>query len=211
VTTSIDWYNANGQTFFANSAYVEDLPQRLQFQAHIPPGGTVLDAGCGSGRDALAFVREGYDVTAIDGSAEMVRLSTRHTGLAVRLMSFDEIDWREAFDGVWACASLLHVPPDALPGVIGRIRRALKPGGVFFSSFKLGAGLRSANGRWFSDLEPTSLRRLLEAGALDVLTTEVTQDLRPDRKNEMWVSALARRPPAADAITAFVKAGASPR
>jgi len=197
VTTSIDWYEANGAAFFANSAFVEDLPQRRLFEALLPTRGKVLDAGCGSGRDALAFAKAGYDVTAIDGSAEMVRLSTRHTGLPVRLMAFDEIDWVEAFDGVWACASLLHVPPDALPGVIGRVRRALKPGGVFFASFKLGAGLRSANGRWFSDLEPTSLQQLLEAGALDVLKTEITEDLRPDRKNEMWVSAFARRPAAA--------------
>jgi SAM-dependent methyltransferase len=192
--SSIDWYETNGEAFFANSAHVPDLPQRLQFQRFLPTGGTVLDAGCGSGRDALAFSRAGFDVTAFDASATMVRLAAGHTGLQVRRMGFAEVAWREAFDGVWACASLLHLSAAELPHAIACLRRALKPGGVFFASFKLGEGRRFANGRWFTDLDAPESRKLLSSAGLDVLATEITEDLRPDRQGELWLSALARRP-----------------
>ena len=100
------------------------------FLDNVPAGGAVLEAGCGSGRDALVFLRAGRAVTAFDGSAEMVRRASAHTGLPVRHMTFQEMDWDSAFDGVWASASLLHVPRAELPAVMQRIVRALKPRGV---------------------------------------------------------------------------------
>jgi SAM-dependent methyltransferase len=192
--SSIDWYDANGESFFARSAHVDDLPQRSRFLTHIPDGGRVLEAGCGSGRDALAFARDGYQVTAFDGSATMVGLAKAHTGLDVMHLSFAEMAWDEVFDGVWACASLLHLPAADLPGAVSRIRRALKLGGVAFVSFKLGVDERFANGRWFTDLQPDSLAALLTAGGFDVLETEISGDLRADRRGERWASAIAKRP-----------------
>ena len=192
--SSIDWYDANGETFFARSAHVKDLPQRQRFLSHVPHGGRVLEAGCGSGRDALAFAKDGYQVTAFDGSATMVGLARAHTGLDVMHLTFAEMAWDRAFDGVWACASLLHVPAAELPGAMDRVRRALKPGGVAFVSFKLGADERFANGRWFTDLEPESLGDLLAAAEFEVLETEISGDLRTDRQGERWASTIARRP-----------------
>jgi SAM-dependent methyltransferase len=192
--SSIDWYDANGADFFARSAHVEDLPQRRRFLSHVPDGGRILEAGCGSGRDALAFVRDSYQVTAFDGSATMVALARAHTGLDVIHMNFAEMAWAQVFDGVWACASLLHVPAAELPGTLGRVRRALKPGGVAFASFKLGRQERLANGRRFTDLDPGQLSDLLATAGFEVLETEITGDLRADRQGERWASAIARRP-----------------
>jgi len=192
--SSIDWYDANGKSFFARSAHVDDLPQRLRFLAYVPDGGRVLEAGCGSGRDALAFARDGYEVTAFDGSATMVELAKAHTGLDVIHLSFAEMAWDAVFDGVWACASLLHLPTAELPDAVSRVRHALKPGGVAFISLKLGQDERFANGRWFTDLQPEALANLLTAGGFDVLETEISEDLRSDRQGERWASAIARRP-----------------
>ncbi|HZZ89617.1 MAG TPA: class I SAM-dependent methyltransferase [Caulobacteraceae bacterium] len=194
MTTSIEWYDANAATFFANSAHVRDLPQRVRFQTWLPMRGSVLDAGCGSGRDAFAFAEAGYRVTAFDGSAEMVRLARGHTGLDVLQMTFAELAGTEVFDGVWACASLLHVTRDELPAVLARVRRALKPGGVFFASFKLGPGERWVNGRRFTDFEPEPLKTVLAQAGFELLLAEITDDLRPDREGERWTSATARRP-----------------
>lgn len=191
--SSIAYYDAHGDEFFARSADVEKLPHLTRFMARMPPGGVVLEAGCGSGRDALALRQAGFAVTAFDGSATMVRLASRHTGLAVLHMTFDEMAWESAFDGVWACASLLHVAPADLPAVFGRIGCALKPGGVAFASFKLGQGRRFANGRWFTDLGLDDLAALFKAAGCDILERDVSSDLRAGREHELWAAAIARR------------------
>ena len=94
---------------------------RSKFLIHVPAGGDILDAGCGSGRDALAFHRAGYRVTAFDASPEMCRMARQYTDLPVIQMTFQEMTWRSAFDGIWACASLLHVPQVELPDVLGTL------------------------------------------------------------------------------------------
>ena len=174
---------------------------RAKFLAHVPAGGAVLDAGCGSGRDALAFKRAGYAVCAFDGSARLAAIATAETGIAVRHLPFAEMDWDAAFDGVWACASLLHVSASELPATLGAIGRALKPGGVFYSSFKQGDGVRWANGRRFTDLTATTLRRLLMQTAFEPIALWSAEDGRADHAGETWVSALARRPPGATSAT----------
>src|ERR1700710_1289192 len=107
---SISYYDRNAALFFADTAHADLSATHARFLAHVPPGGTILDAGCGAGRDALAFRTAGYAVTAIDGSAKMVELACAHSGLPVQHKRFEDIDWQDAFDGIWSCASLLHVP-----------------------------------------------------------------------------------------------------
>ena len=168
--------------------------ERARFLAYVPAAGAILDAGCGSGRDALAMSRAGYAVTAFDGSAEMARLASRHAGLPVRHMTFEQMDWDQAFDGVWACASLLHLKRAELPGAFQRILRALRPGGVFYASFKLGHEERGANGRHFTDLTGPLLSDLISNTGLAPLEVWTTADERPDHPGEDWVSAMSRRP-----------------
>jgi SAM-dependent methyltransferase len=168
---------------------------RARFLAHVPAGGAVLDAGCGSGRDALAFSQAGYAVTAFDGSAELARLASANTGLPVRHMTFAGMAWDAAFDGVWACATLLHLPLAELPAAFAGIARAMKPGGVFYASFKEGDGERFARGRHFTDLTGRRLSDLLTGADLVPLERWRSLDGRPDRDVEFWTCAIARRPP----------------
>jgi 2-polyprenyl-3-methyl-5-hydroxy-6-metoxy-1,4-benzoquinol methylase len=76
------------------------------------PGGRILDAGCGPGRDALAFAERGYELIAFDASTAMVRVARERVGsrIVVHLMRFEDLNGQSEFDGIWACASLLHVP-----------------------------------------------------------------------------------------------------
>src|ERR1700761_7847316 len=98
---SIAYYDRNGAQFFDRTAGADMSADHARFHAHVPPGGDILEAGCGSGRDAQVFTKAGYTVTAFDGSAEMVRLATAHTGLPILHKRFDEIDWHDTFDGIW--------------------------------------------------------------------------------------------------------------
>jgi SAM-dependent methyltransferase len=189
---SIDFYDANADAYFAETVDTDVGPLRDRFLKHLSPGGRILDAGCGSGRDALAFAKAGFVVTAFDGSAAMARLAARHCCGEVRHMTFAEVRWTGEFDGVWSCASLLHVPRAELPGVLARLANALRPGGVLFASFKLGTGDRVIGGRRFTDLTPQGLLDLMSQSALHVLDHWVSVDARPGREGEQWVSAIGQ-------------------
>jgi SAM-dependent methyltransferase len=122
----------------------------------LPPGGSILELGCGAGNHSSVMLADGFKVRATDGSPEMAAIASRRLGQSVDAMRFDELDAREAYDGVWASACLLHVPRDELTGILERIRRALRPDGVFYASFKIGEGDggRDSLGRYYNYPSP---------------------------------------------------------
>ena len=191
---STSYYDDNAERFFADTAFVDMSAVRARFVAALPPGGRVLDAGCGSGRDALAFRGLGFQVTAFDGSSRMVEMAQAHTGLKVLHMDFSQVAWVAAFDGIWSCASLLHVSRRELPAVMARLRDTLVPGGVWELSFKGGHGERQVEGRHFTDLDEAAARALvMEVGGLEVLASDTSGDLRPGKETEAWTNVFLRR------------------
>lgn len=191
---SIQFYEDNAEDFFQRSVEADMLPAQRTFAALLPRGGRVLDAGCGSGRDALAFREMGFDVTAIEAAPKLAALARAHTGLLVEVMTFDQVAWRDRFDGIWACASLLHVARAELPVVLERLRDALRPGGAFYMSFKYGTAERDAGTRRFTDLDEAGGAALLAAAdGLELVSMDVTGDARADRAGERWLSILCHR------------------
>jgi len=185
---TLKYYQDNAQTFFDGTVNVDMSSLYETFTEHLAPGARVLDAGCGSGRDAKAFLEMGYQVEAFDASPAMVKLAREHTGLPVQLMTFADVEWKEEFDGIWCCASLLHVPAVELPDVMRRLAAALKPGGVWYVSFKYGDGEREVDGRRFTDMDEVGLRTLLgKIAGIDVIELWMTKDKRPER-DEIWVN-----------------------
>ena len=158
---TIDYYNKHAEEFTASTFEVDMESLYQPFLAELPGGTRILDVGCGSGRDTLAFKNKGYYVDAIDYSEELVKKATRLTGIPVKLESFYEIDADEAYDGIWACASLLHCERSRLKEVIGKLLRALKPNGVLYMSFKYGNNDREKEGRQFTNLNEAQAEILL--------------------------------------------------
>jgi SAM-dependent methyltransferase len=194
MSATIRHYDENARAFFDSTRDVDMTPLYERFLPWVPAGGAILDAGCGSGRDTLAFRERGYRVTAFDASPELARLAERHTGQAVHVLRFEELEWQEAFNGIWACASLLHVPEDQLPEALHRLTRALKPCGVVYASFKYGQGERLQGGRSFTDLDEERLARILAGNPdLAILGTWTTGDKRPGREEEVWLNTLLQR------------------
>ncbi|MBM1170349.1 class I SAM-dependent methyltransferase [Microvirga arabica] len=191
---SVEFYNLNAGSFFALTVAADMSEAQNRFLCHVPKAGRILDAGCGSGRDAKAFVERGYEVEAFDASAEMVRMSSEHSGLPVRQMTFEQVDWDNHFDGIWASASLLHVPRSDLSRIIAKLRRALKPEGILYLSFKYGMDDREKDGRRFTDMNEEALQtELRRAGDLNLIEIWTSEDVRPGRTGERWLSALSRR------------------
>ncbi len=110
------------------------------FLARMEPGARILELGCGSGRDAETMIGRGFDVTPTDGAAGMAQAAAKRLGRPVKVMRFEELEAENEYDGVWASAALLHAPAAALPDMLSRVRRALKPGGTFYASYKKGVG-----------------------------------------------------------------------
>ena len=112
VTDTLAWYDQHASAFDTQTADVDLGHLYDRFLHHVRPGGRILDAGCGVGRDTIAFVDRGYEVIAFDASNEMVRRARNYIGsrATVHFMRFEDLVWRAEFDGIWACASLLHVP-----------------------------------------------------------------------------------------------------
>ncbi|UYV15091.1 class I SAM-dependent methyltransferase [Porphyrobacter sp. ULC335] len=121
------------------------------FLDQLPVGGRVLELGCGGGQDAARIAARGFAVDATDATPAMVAKANERWGVGARVMAFEELDAEAAYDGVWAHASLLHCPRAALPDVLARIHRALRPGGWHFASYKLGdQEARDTLGRFYN-------------------------------------------------------------
>lgn len=188
------YYDANAAQYARDTFGLDMAALYEPFLALVCPGGRILDAGCGSGRDALAFMRRGYRVRAIDASAEMARLAGELIGQPVGVQWFQELDDKDEFDGVWARASLLHVPRREMDGVFRRFLRALRPAGVWYMSFKFGDGEEARGGRLFTDSTEEGLRRTIERHPLlTLLRVWRTEDARPGARGTVWINALARK------------------
>lgn len=109
------------------------------FLNELAAGAAIFELGCGGGQDSEAMLARGFDVTPTDGTPEIAREAEKRLGQPVRVLLFDDLDETERFDGIWANACLLHVPRQDLPRILGRIHKALKPGGIFYASFKAGS------------------------------------------------------------------------
>lgn len=194
---TLAYYQAHAEQFFSETQGVDMSPLHQRFLEGLPAGAHILDAGCGSGRDSKAFAVLGYRVAAFDACEALATLAREHTGLAVANRSFAEVDEVAIYDGIWACASLLHLPESELPDTLQRLWRALKPGGLFYVSFKYGEGVRKHGERHFTDATESRLSQWLQnINDIESSATWITEDQRPER-NEHWLNALLRRAPVA--------------
>lgn len=185
---TLDFYDSEAERYAALTLSADVSDVRDRFIMMLPRGASVLDLGCGSGRDTFAFSRLGFEVTPVDGSRGMCAQAERYTGMKVRNLLFEDLDYEEEFDGVWAHASLLHVSSADLPQVLSLVRRSLKKGGMFFTCFKKGDFEGEREGRMYTDMTSESLRELLEDCGFSV--KEVWERTAAETGVE-WVNALS--------------------
>ncbi|SHK05381.1 Methyltransferase domain-containing protein [Anaerobranca californiensis DSM 14826] len=191
---TIEYYNKNSLEFYQNTKDVKMDQLYNFFLKYLPQNAKILDLGCGSGRDTKYFLENGYDVVAVDGSIEMVKLSTELTGKETLHMTFQQLDFQNEFNGVWACASLLHVPRGEMEGVLFKISRGLKEKGVLFASFKYGDKEEFRNGRFFNYYDEGSFRQLIDKiPYFTILETLITSDVREGREGEKWFSVILEK------------------
>ena len=188
---TLTYYNTHAKDFVQGTVAVDFHITQDRFLAQLAAGVSILDFGCGSGRDTKYFLEHGFAVEATDGSKELCKLASEYTGISVKQMLFDELEAVEKYDGIWACASILHLAWADLVVVMQKMVRAVKDGGVIYTSFKYGQFTGERNGRFFTDLDEEGLSRLLkEVGGLEVKELWITGDVRPCRGEEKWLNVL---------------------
>jgi SAM-dependent methyltransferase len=164
------------------------------FLVRLPDNASVLDFGCGIGDSAARIKAAGHDVTCIDASPEMALVARELFGLEVRQQSFDQLNENAAFDAIWASFSLLHAPKAAMPDILARIQRALRPGGLVYIGLKQGVGEhRDDFGRFYAYYEADELTDLVTAAGLAPVALDQDRTAGMSGKMEICLHITSRK------------------
>ena len=189
---TIEYYNRHAEEFISGTIQADVGQLRDRFLSYVKPQGRILDAGCGSGRDTLAFMKAGYEVAAFDASPELCRRASELLGITVECKRLEHLTGAAQYDGIWACASLLHVKKADMRDVLLRLKKLLRPEGILYASFKAGETERVKDGRFFNDMTDTACGTLFEDAGFKVLELFMSGDVREGRHGEAWVNVICQ-------------------
>lgn len=188
----MSYYKEHAKEFIENTFNCDMSEQYRFFEKYLNGKGIILDIGFGSGRDSLYFKSKGYLVYSIDPEEEFVK-HAKDLGLSnVFCMKAQEMKFDNMFDGIWACASLLHSTSSELKDAIKKCHKALKNNGIMYASFKYGDFEGERNGRYYLDLNELSFNRYLIGNKLELIDISISEDVRPN-KREKWLNILVRK------------------
>lgn len=191
---TLDYYNQNASQFVLGTISVEFNTVQDKFLELIPNGGTILDFGCGSGRDTKYFIKKGYKVDATDGSFELCKLAGKYTGIEVKQMLFSELSADNLYDGIWACSSILHLSKAELKDVFRKMVQATKVNGCIYTSFKYGDFEGYRNERYFTDFTEISFEDYIkDVSEIRIIEYWISEDVRPGRGEEKWLNLILQK------------------
>lgn len=192
---TLDYYNKNSEEYFNSTLNVDMTNTYKEFLKLVPKDGKILDLGCGSGRDSMNFMKLGYEVTAVDGSKELAKKASALLGKEVIASTFEELELKEKFHGIWACASLLHIKREDLKTVLNNLYNNLEDNGVFYMSFKYGEKeYVDDKNRYFNCFTDESIISFInENTKYNILGLYITED-KLGRVNEVkWVNLICNK------------------
>lgn len=192
---SVDYYNKYADAFYKRTIHLNVSEKIRKFLSYLPEQATILDVGCGIGRDSKFFINQGHKVIACDASDEMVRLASKELGQEVLKLYFHELNFIEKFDGIWANASLLHISYEELPDIIYKLHQALKPSGIFYASFKYGNSSRKVEERMFFDMNEDTIEPYIKGlfEPIDIWQSEDTRNNVAASPHKSWLNIICRR------------------
>ena len=194
IDKTLKYYNENAQSFASGTVSVKFTEVQDKFLEKLNPDAYILDFGCGAGRDTKYFLSRGYQIDAIDGSEQLCRIASEYTGIKVRQILFQELDEKEKYDGIWACASILHLPKKQLREVLKIMYAALKLEGWIYTSVKYGEFEGERNGRYFTDFTTDTFKDFIhDMHGLKIEEHWITGDVRPGRGEEKWLNLLLQK------------------
>lgn len=192
--TTIDYFNENAARCFADAFTITEHTNQDWFLSHVPEGGHILDFGCGSGRDTAYFREKGYEVTAVDGSAEMCRLASEYLGTPVGVLEFNGLDAEDTYDAIFASASIMHLEYKRLAEVFPKLSRALHTGGILYVSFKYGDMDGYLGKRYYTNMTEERFLELAQTvPSFEIMEMSTFGNEHPDQPDFRWLRALLRK------------------
>lgn len=191
---TIEYYNKNVEPFVSSTKDVEFNKMQNMLLKYLKKGDYILDLGCGSGRDSKAFLEKGFKVVSVDGSEKLCNIASSYIGQEVIFTTFQNFKSDIKFNGIWACASLLHLPYKDLKEVIKNLRNNLKEEGYFYLSFKYGEFEGERNGRYFTNMTEKKFRNLIkDILEYEIVEEKITSDARKGREEEKWLNIILKK------------------
>lgn len=187
-----NYYDINAKEYIENTINCDMSFHYQKFLKYLPKNGKILDVGFGSGRDMIYFKSLGYVVEGIDTSVEFVK-NIKEQGFNVKLESACELNSENEYDGIWACASLLHIKREELEQAIVKCINALKENGVLYCSFKYGDKEVEIDNRYFNYINEDIIIEIANKNNLNIVELYKTFDVRNDRKTEEWLNILIKK------------------
>ena len=174
---TIEYYNRNADAYYRNTVDAVFDRLRRKFVSYLPEHARIIDIGCGSGRDVKAFRDMGYEAVGLDASKEMARVAREQLGIDVITGDMSEWIAEEPYDGIWCCASLLHLHEEEAERFLSNLKINLKPGGVIFLSVKEGIETGyDDKGRYLRNYTEGELREKLPSAGISVVSINKTGD-----------------------------------
>jgi len=193
MTDNREYYDTHAQEYILGTVDADLSSLYHRFFTYLSPGCSILDAGCGSGRDLKYFSSLGYRCTGFDASAEMVKAAGAYSGCPVYQGTFETFNAKQTYDAIWACASLLHVRRDDLSDVFRNLSEGLTDSGILYCSFKEGSDF-IRDGRSFTCFAAEAFPTFItEVTSFSLLEQFISEDGRPGRKTEYWINAILKK------------------
>lgn len=190
-----DYYSDHYQEYHAETYRINPEPFLTPFVQQLAPGALVLDVGCASGRDLVWFKINGFKVMGFERSTGLATLARRHANCDIIVGDFGQFDFsRLNVDAILMCGSLVHVPHNRLPQVLGQILEALKPtdtssqppGAIVYLSLKEGGGSEiDQRGRKFYFWRDNTLRAIFKRMRLEVISCQ--RSVSADGQGKIWL------------------------
>lgn len=192
---TLNYYNENAKEYFETTKNLKTTEIYKEFLSMVKSSGKVLDLGCGSGRDSLYFKNAGFDVTSVDGSIELAKEAEKLINQEVIVSKFEDFKSEERFDGIWACASLLHVRRENIGEVLRNLADNLNKGSVFYLSFKYGDDeYIDERGRYFNCYKEEGFEKMVSSiKEYKVKSMYKTGDSLGGRANLTWLNIILER------------------
>ena len=186
------YYTKNSEEFIEGTIHVDMSKQYELFEKYLKPNSKILDIGFGSGRDSLYFQSIGHDVTSIDPTLIFCEKAIELGLHNVLNIAAEDMVFQNEFDGIWACASLLHVKRNDLVNVLKKCFDALVNDGTMYASFKLGDFEGVRDGRFYVDMNIDNLKQLTSAANLEIIEYAISEDVRKDH-SEKWLNIIIKK------------------
>jgi len=191
---TIDYYNNNALDYFYQTINADMSKQYELFLKYLNNNSKILDFGCGSGRDTLYFKNLGYEVDAIDGSIELCKLASKFTNITVKCMDFKDFKMVDYYDGIWACATLLHLPKKDLISILNNLRDSIKNDGIIYASVKNGSGAEiTSEGRFYSYYTNEEFTNICSKANLNVIDFYSSKSVINLNENKYWNSYILKK------------------